>query len=155
MTGCVCLPKPSPWPCVFECVCFTKYWKVCWKVGHFKGDQPHYRWWQGLSWTADDEWKVYMSASECTPALHNDVLMWGDVRVKTCRSGSTIQSFPITTLDQGSLVKPWTWTSWVWKNLNSNNYRLSKYQTLACSFLQWSTSRPHKGQTRREDAVFF
>lgn len=46
---------------------------------------------------------------------------------------SRVQSFPTAALDQRAWVKRWTWSGEVWKNLDRNNYNLSKYQTHACS----------------------
>lgn len=92
----------------------------------------------------------------CTPQCTLSVLMRGDVRAKTCRSASTVQSFPVAALDQRALVKPWTWTSWVWKNLSQNNYNLSKHQRHACSFQLCSVFLAlSRGQTRQAEAPFF
>lgn len=115
-------------------------------------------WWQRFSWTDDDERKVCVPVRLTvlyTPQCILSALMRGDVRATTCRSASTVQSFPVAALDQRALVKPWTWTSWVWKNLSQNNYNLSKYQRHACSFQLCSVFLPlSRGRTRQAEAPF-
>lgn len=85
------------------------------------------------------EWNVYVCVC-CTQQCIciSSVFLCADLRGKLCRTASTVQLFPMAALHQRTLVKPWNWISWLWKNLRQDNYNLSKHQAHACSSLPCS-----------------